>query len=119
MSAPQSIKNILANTDFVNRILDKKRYVSQEYQDYGLRLSHRLNDKRHKALYIRLAKDVPRAYLEKATSFALDYPNSDNKGRIFMWKLKEICKEANVKISFKPKRKAVKQRKQSDQISLI
>lgn len=65
------------------------KYVSREYQDFGYRLAMELNDEKHKALYIKLAKEVDRSILEKARSFVID-SNADNKGALFMWKLKEL-----------------------------
>lgn len=67
----------------------KNKYVTREYQDYGYRLAMELSDEKHKALYIKLAKEVDRAILEKCRSFVLD-SNADNKGALFMWKLKEL-----------------------------
>lgn len=72
---------------------EKERYITEEFQDYGLRLSHRLEDPAHKALYIKYARNVPRAILEDAAAFATDYPKAKNKGKIFMWKVKELLAE--------------------------
>ncbi len=65
------------------------KYISREFQAYGVYLSEILDDYKHKALYIRLAKTVPRAVLEKALSFVKD-SKARSKGRLFMWKLKEL-----------------------------
>ncbi len=70
------------------------KYISREFQAYGIFLSETLGDYTHKALYIRLAKTVPRAILEKALSFVKD-SNARNKGRLFMWKMKELRKESS------------------------
>lgn len=80
----QSIKNVL--TQF-NPTTDK--YVSREFQTFGLHLADKLDDYKHKSLYIKLAKTVHRSLLEQALSFAID-SRADNKGALFMWKLKEI-----------------------------
>ena len=96
-----SIKTILLKNDFVERITKRNKYITTEHQDYGIRLSSRLKDEIHKALYMKLAKELPRNILEDAVQFALDYPenrNYNSKGRIFMWKLKDICLKNNVKI---------------------
>jgi hypothetical protein len=82
----QSVGTIL--TKF-NPLEDK--YISREFQAYGIFLSETLEDYSHKALYIRLAKTVPRAILERALSFVKD-SKARNKGRLFMWKVKEIRK---------------------------
>ena len=70
-----------------NPIEDK--YISREFQAYGIFLAESLGDYSHKALYIRLAKTIPRAILEKALSFVKD-SNARNRGKLFMWKLKEL-----------------------------
>lgn len=80
----QSIKSVL---DKFNPTTDK--YVSREFQTFGIHLSESLDDYKHKSLYIKLAKTVHRSILEKALSFAID-SNAKNKGALFMWKLKEL-----------------------------
>lgn len=72
-----------------NPVEDK--YISREFQSYGIYLSEALDDYKHKALYIRLAKTIPRAILEKALSFVKD-SHARSKGRLFMWKLKDLRK---------------------------
>ena len=69
-----------------------------EFQEYGIWLSQQLHDSRHKALYIKLAKNKPRPLLEKARVFAIDYnTKSVNRGRLFMWKLTDLEKESKSK----------------------
>ena len=71
------------------------KYVSREFQSYGYKLAEDLGDMKHKALYIKLAKEADRAMLEQCRSFVMD-SNADNKGALFMWKLKELRqKKAN------------------------
>ena len=65
----------------------KDKYVSREFQSYGIHLAEELDDYKHRGLYIRLAKTVHRSILEKAFSFVID-SNAKNKGALFMWKLK-------------------------------
>lgn len=69
---------------------NKHKYVSTEYQVYGLRLAGKLGDKKRATMYIKWAKEKPRAILEIAYSFAIDYPNAKDRSRIFMWKVKEL-----------------------------
>lgn len=71
-------------------LFDRHKYVSHEFQDFGYRLALKLNDVKHKSLYMRLAKNEDRGVLERALSFAIDYPKARNKAKIFMWKLKEL-----------------------------
>ncbi len=78
----------------VSQILKKfdptrDRYISREFQSYGVYLAEQLDDYKHKSLYIKLAKTVHRSILEKALSFVVD-SNAKNKGALFMWKLKEL-----------------------------
>lgn len=80
----QSVKQILEG---FNPLKDK--YISREFQSYGIYLSEELNDPKHKSLYIKLAKTVPRAILEKAFSFVKD-SRARKKGALFMWKIKEL-----------------------------
>lgn len=70
-----------------NPVEDK--YISREFQAYGIYLSEELRDYKHRSLYIRLAKTVPRALLEKALSFVKD-SNAKSRARLFMWKLKKL-----------------------------
>ncbi len=80
----QSIGQILLK---FNPVEDK--YISREFQSYGIYLSDQLGDYKHKSLYIRLAKTVPRAILEKAMSFVKD-ANATSKPKLFMWKMKKL-----------------------------
>ena len=70
-----------------NPVEDK--YISREFQSFGIYLSEELGDYKHRSLYIRLAKTVPRAVLEKALTFVKD-ANANSKPRLFMWKMKRL-----------------------------
>jgi len=85
----KSVKQILAK---FNPASDK--YISREFQSYGIHLAEELDDYKHRSLYIKLAKTTHRSILERALSFCID-SNAKNKGALFMWKLKEIKKGAN------------------------
>ncbi len=82
----QSITDILKK---FNPLEDK--YISREFQAYGIYLAEALGDYKRRALYIRLAKTVPRAILEKALSFVKD-SNARSRARLFMWKLAKLRK---------------------------
>ncbi|MBU1127098.1 MAG: hypothetical protein ABIH88_00885 [Patescibacteria group bacterium] len=82
-----AIKGILKEFDW-----DKKKYISKEFQDYGFRLSEMLGDLKHKALYMKLAKETPRYMLEEAVSFVKNANNVKNPARLFMWKLGQLKK---------------------------
>jgi len=87
----KSIKQVLEN---FNPVEDK--YISREFQKYGIYLTEELNDYKHKSLYIKLAKTTHRSILEKALTYVSD-SNADNKGALFMWKLKELRTAQNGK----------------------
>ena len=83
----QSLKNIIQTKNPV----DKNKYISREFQDYGVRLAEDLGDLKHKSLYIKLAKTVDRNILEQCKRFVID-SKADSKGALFMWKMKQIKK---------------------------
>lgn len=84
----QKVSSILRT---FNPLEDK--YISREFQAYGIYLAETLGDYKHKSLYIRLAKTVPRAILEKAMSFVKD-AHATSRPKLFMWKMKELRKSA-------------------------
>lgn len=83
-SKPKSIGEILKN---FNPLKDK--YISREFQKYGYDLAMELGDLRHKSLYIKMAKEIPRPILEKARYFVKD-AKAKSKPRLFMWKVKQL-----------------------------
>lgn len=87
----QSIKSVLTKFD-----PKTDKYVSREFQSFGIHLAEELDDYKHRSLYIKLAKTVHRSILEKALSFVAD-SNADNKGALFMWKLKQLRGEQKKK----------------------
>lgn len=84
---PQSVGDILTSFDPL-----KDKYISREFQKYGYDLAVELGDLEHKALYIKLAKETPRAILEQARNFVKDAGKVKSKPRLFMWKLTELRK---------------------------
>lgn len=69
---------------------DKNKTVSREFQLYAYDLAVELDDLAHKSLYMRLAKVTPRGLMENARSFVKDASNARSKGKLFMWKLKQL-----------------------------
>ncbi len=82
-----SVKTVLKNFNPV-----KDKYVSREFQAYGLKLAEDLNDYEHRSLYMKLAKTVHRSILDQALTYCID-SNIDKKGALFMWKLAQLRKE--------------------------
>ena len=93
----QSIKHVLNK---FNPTTDK--YVSREFQTFGLHLAEQLDDYKHKSLYMKLAKTVHRSILEQALSFTVD-STAKNKGALFMWKLTQLRKGENKDLKKNPK----------------
>lgn len=83
-TSPQKIGDILVK---FNPLEDK--YISREFQAYGYYLAEILNDLKHRSIYMKLAKTLPRALLEKALSYVRD-SKIKRKGALFMWKLKQL-----------------------------
>jgi hypothetical protein len=72
------------------------KYISREFQNYGIYLAETLNDYKHKSLYIKLAKTVHRSILEKALSYVKD-AKVEKPGALFMWKMKQLKEEGKKK----------------------
>ncbi len=89
----------LGQTNVLEKVLDKleerKKYIKEEFQAYGLELAEELNDWKNRSLYIKLAKETPRKLLEKARFFVKDQPKGQvrSKAKLFMWKLKQLKDE--------------------------
>lgn len=90
------LKNLLVNFDF-----DRDRFISREWQKYGYDLAIALGDLRNKSLYMKLAKTTPRVLLEKAKNFVSDASNVKSRARLFMWKLGQLRKEYEKKVTRK------------------
>ena len=84
-SSMRSVKEVLLK---FNPLVDK--YVSHEFQSYGIYLASELKDYKRRALYIKLAKNHPRAVLDRALSYVKDADKVSRKGALFMWKLTEM-----------------------------
>lgn len=66
------------------------KYISHEFQKYGYDLAKELGDLPHKALYIKLAKEMPRVLLEQARNFVKDAGKVNSRAKLFMWKLTQL-----------------------------
>ena len=88
----QKISDILKKFDS-----DEDKYISFEFQKYGYELAKDLGDLKNKSLYIKLAKDTPRGFLETAKNFVKDAYQVKSRPKLFMWKLAQLKKEAKIK----------------------
>ncbi len=85
----QSVGKILKKFDPT-----KDKYISRDFQSYGIWLAEEMEDYKNRGMWIRIAKTNNRAILEKALSFVKD-SNADNKIALFLWKMKQIKNEKN------------------------
>jgi len=95
-NSPKKQKELFDTTKFERKkfpFSKKAKYMTKEYQAYGMRLAGKLEDSKRVSMYIKWAKEKPRGILENAYSFTIDYPNAKDKSRIFMWKVKELEQE--------------------------
>ncbi len=85
--------------DYKKKLDRRKKYIKNEFQAFGLMLAEELGDWEHKSLYIRLAKNTDKTLLEKALYFVKDQTQNtiNSKGRLFMWKLKQLKLETEIK----------------------
>jgi len=82
----------------ISKILRGRKFnrdyrCSHEFQAYGNRLAEELGDKKHRTLYIKLAKTEDRNLLETARESVISSRAAKTKGRLFMWKLTQLKKE--------------------------
>lgn len=89
-----------------SRKLSRDYRCSHEFQAYGNRLADELGDKKHRSLYIKLAKTEDRSVLDEARASVLDSRDAKTRGRLFMWKIGQIKKERLEKASKKDETKA-------------
>ena len=73
--------------------VEEDKYISREFQQYGYDLAEELGDLKRVSLYIKLAKETPRGFMETARNFIKDAYQVKSKPRLFMWKLTQLKKE--------------------------
>ena len=83
----------------------KDKYISRDFQAFGIYLSEEMEDYEHRSMWIRLAKTNHRPLLEQVLSFVKD-SNADNKVALFLWKLKQLknIKTENLKLKNPPEK---------------
>lgn len=91
MAKALTAKELLAKFNLLDQG-ERKNHTHYEFQAFAYKIAHDLNDLNNLKIYMRLAKNVERSLMERAYSYALD-AQTENRGRKFMWKLKEIRNE--------------------------
>ncbi|MDR0463341.1 MAG: hypothetical protein LBG64_03940 [Pseudomonadales bacterium] len=72
--------------------VEPNKHVQNKDQLLALQIAHKLDDKEHINWYMRLCKTVDEGILNRALTFVID-SNTDTKGKLFMWKVKQIRQE--------------------------
>lgn len=85
----KSVRQILKNFDPL-----EDKYISRDFQKFGIWLAEEMDDYKHRGMWIKLAKTTHRSILEKCLSFVKD-SNADNKIALFLWKMKELKNDKN------------------------
>lgn len=77
--------------EIIDQINSRRNRVRYQFQELGLMLAEKLSDPRHKALYMKIAKNEEQELVMDALHYVLASPNATgNIGALFMWKLKEL-----------------------------
>ena len=92
MDTKKGFSNIVDILDRYQIDEPTQKRISREFQDYAYRLAVDLDDTAHVPIYMRMVKTTPRELIESAKSYVMD-ANARNKGRLFMWKLKQLRTE--------------------------
>jgi len=74
------------------KLEDKGGHITREFQDYGFRLACEMGEEDKKGMYIKLAKTVERATLERARTFIKDAQTVHNRGKLFLWAVGRLRK---------------------------
>ncbi|MDI6717788.1 MAG: hypothetical protein QMD86_01940 [Patescibacteria group bacterium] len=102
----------MINKDYIKELKErgKKSHIYRRFQLIGLEIAHLLNDEKHKALYMGLAKKYDEGTLMGIARDVSDRKNIKNKGGYFMKVLqsKAILKKRIVLKKFKSKNKSKK-----------
>ena len=84
------IGTVIAETKNANR----PKNLYREFQQYGVFIAEQLEDTKHYSLYIKLCKEFPRSMIDEALLYAKGYSMAKSKGRVFMWRLKQLRTQA-------------------------
>jgi hypothetical protein len=74
----------------ISDINSRRNRVRYPFQELALMLTEKLNDTRHKSLYMKIAKYEEQELVMDALHYVTAGNLSGNLGAIFMWKLKEL-----------------------------
>lgn len=77
--------------DYIKELQNRKvkSRIYQKHQLTGLLISDLLRDKKHKALYIKLAKEINNNKLLELAKTIIENEKIKNPAAYFMWKIKQ------------------------------
>jgi hypothetical protein len=107
------------DADYINKLKErgKTSHVYKQFQDIGLQIAEILHDAKHKALYIKLAKQHDESILLSIAKDVADRKGIANRGAYFMKVLHErypLPKKEPLKKE--PKKKAIKKTVKNDTV---
>jgi len=76
--------------EVIQTIQKRRKHVRHDFQDIALMLTEKLSDPEHKSLYFRIVKLKDRGLVMDALNYAVTSNIIGNKGKIFMWRLKQL-----------------------------
>jgi hypothetical protein len=84
--------NLIRPKDYLKELKkrSKESHVYHKYQLEGLEIADILRDRKHKSLYIKLAKELGGEKILKFAKTIAEDKKIKNKGAYFMWKLKDL-----------------------------
>lgn len=82
---------IMIDQDYIEKLEKRAQSnrIVKEFQDTALYIAELLNDKKHTALYMKLAKQHPKQLLMRIAASVAERGHIDRKGAYFMKILKE------------------------------
>ena len=98
--------------DYLKKLKKRSResYIYHKYQLEGLEIADILGDRKHKSLYIKLAKEFGGEKLLQIAKDIQENKNIKKKGAYFMWELKNQGFFNKIKKSRKNKNKFQKKK---------
>jgi hypothetical protein len=76
----------------------EENHLHCEFQVYTMNIVKNLGiSKKRKSAYFFAVKTEPSYLIDKAYSFAIDYPRPEMRDKIFFWKLAELKKNETAK----------------------
>ena len=87
--------NAPANAD-IDKLLNEKGNIQHDWQFLGLEIFEKASAPANKrSECMRIAKSYPQEQVMSALSFAIDYPTTGARWKMFLWKLNNLIKDGS------------------------